>query len=210
MGQPTEHELHHHKKSHAMSSSIWRARVYKWFHILLFFGLLGLGLGSKITVYQLSYYKPAPFYVFMPGLSCIVICTCINVIRLTHPFDYDGNRWYLVSGVWVLRFMCLVIMFGILFAWNTVNHYVILAIYVLCFIIQIFADFEARTRLIVEKKMEKQESIRAMRHHVSSPRKNGKNGKNGQHHHHHGHGHGHGHHGHDYSQYEETMTREMS
>merc|ERR1712129_240980 len=77
---------------------------------------------------------------------------------------------YLVSGVWVSRFMCLVIMFGILFAYQILNHYIILAVYVLCFIIQIFADFEARSRLIVEKKMEKQESVRAYSKHVSPQR----------------------------------------
>merc|ERR1712048_692092 len=127
----------------------------------------------------------------------------------THPFNYDDNRWYLVSGVWVLRFMCIVIMFGILFAWNVVNHYVILGIYVLCFIIQIIVDFEARTRLIVEKKMEKQNSIRAMQHHVSPKKQKKKNGMN-----HHSNNHrqngdnGYKHHR-DLSHYESSI-REMS
>ena len=157
--QPTEHELHHHKKSHAMSTSIWRARLYKWFHILLFFGLLGLGLGSKITVHELSNYQPDDaVLVFMPGISCIVICICINVIRLSHPFNYDKEHSYLVAGVWLLRLFCIIVMFGVLFLWKVVNHFVILMVYVLCFIIQIFADFEARTRLIITKKIEKKES----------------------------------------------------
>eukprot|EP00483_Globobulimina_turgida_P010379 UN10399 len=87
--QPSEHEIHHHKKAHAMSTSVWRARIYKWFHILLFFGLLGLGLGSKITVHQLHHYEgDKAIYVFLPGISCIIVCFCINIIRLTHPFDY--------------------------------------------------------------------------------------------------------------------------
>merc|ERR1719410_2939284 len=114
--------------------------------------------------------------VLMPGIACIVICVCINVIRLTHPFNYDKEHCGLVAGVWFLRIFCLCVMFGMLFMWKMVNHFVILAVYVLCFIIQIFADFEARTRLIVEKKMEKQESIREWKKHVS-PKKNG--GANG-------------------------------
>merc|ERR1712232_1191202 len=101
----------------------WRARVYKWFHILLFFGLLGLGLGSKIAVY---YEADNAFYVFMPGLSCVVICVCINVIRLTHPFNYSDNHWYLVSGVWALRLFCICLMFGVLFAWRYLSPIVIL------------------------------------------------------------------------------------
>merc|ERR1719229_682906 len=79
--QPSEYELHHHTKSHAMSTSVWRARIYKWFHILLFFGLLGLGLGSKITIHELPDYDgEKSVYVFLPGISCVIICICINII----------------------------------------------------------------------------------------------------------------------------------
>merc|ERR1719411_1493415 len=86
-----------------------------------FFGLLGLGLGSKIAIHALNmdYDEDDAIPVFMTGISCIVICICINVIRLTHPFGYDKEHRYLVVGVWLLRFVCLVVMFGILFTWKS-------------------------------------------------------------------------------------------
>merc|ERR1712154_385947 len=62
-------------------------------------------------------------------------------------------------GVWVLRVCCILLMIGILFTWNTVNHGFILAIYVFCFIVQIIADFEARTRLIITKTVQKSKSL---------------------------------------------------
>eukprot|EP01084_Bolivina_argentea_P116441 206900_1 len=164
--QPSEYELHHHTKSHAMSTSVWRARIYKWFHILLFFGLLGLGLGSKITVHELPHYHKHPFFVFMPGISCVVICICVNIIRLTHPFDYSDKHPHLVIGVWLVRILCIVIMICILFTWKIMNHFIILAVYVICFIMQIAVDFEAKHRLIVTKSHDKTKSL----HFYKSPK----------------------------------------
>ena len=43
-------------------------------------------------------------------------------------------------------------MFAILFIWKIINHFIILIIYVICFIIQIFVDFEAKHRLVIKKK----------------------------------------------------------
>eukprot|EP01084_Bolivina_argentea_P229618 387503_1 len=126
--QPSEYELHHHTKSHAMSTSVWRAKIYKWFHILLFFSLLGLGLGAKITIHELSHYDNTKFiYVFLPGISCCLICICINGIRLTHPFDYTKKHQYMVITVWIIRFICIIIMFIILFTYKIIkNHFIIL------------------------------------------------------------------------------------
>eukprot|EP00483_Globobulimina_turgida_P003056 UN03061 len=127
--------------------------------MLLFFGLLGLGLGSKITVHELHHYHgDKPVYVFLPGISCIIVCFCINIIRLTHPFDYSTKRPHLVCGVWVTRVLCLGIMFAVLFTWQIWSHWIILAVYVLCFIVQIFVDFEAKHRSIITKDVDKQKS----------------------------------------------------
>ena len=49
--QPTEHELHHYRGSHAMSTSVWRGRIFKWVHILLFFALF-----SNIYMLCCKYY----------------------------------------------------------------------------------------------------------------------------------------------------------
>ena len=147
-------------KVHALSKSVWRARIYKWFHILLFFGLLGLGLGSKITIHELpDYHGKDIIFVFLPGISCIVICICINVIRLTHPFDYSDKHPHLVCGVWITRILCILLMVGVLFTWEWLNHGIILAIYVACFLVQIFVDFEAKHRLIITKNEEKDKSL---------------------------------------------------
>ena len=157
--QPTEYELHHHRKVHALSKSVWRARIYKWFHILLFFGLLGLGLGSKITIHELPHYHgDDKILVWLPGISCVVICVCINVIRLTHPFDYSEKHPHLVCGVWIVRIAVIALMVGILFAWDLMDHGIVLGIYVGCFLIQIFVDFEANHRLFLEKAEDKEKS----------------------------------------------------
>eukprot|EP01083_Nonionella_stella_P017941 50210_1 len=151
--QPTEHEIYNHKRCHAMSTSVWRARIYKWFHMVLFFGLLGLGFGSKITVHELHAYhgEEDAIFVFMPGISCVVICICIHVIRLTHPFVYNDGHKCLLIGVWLVRGVSIIIMIGILFLWQMINHFVILCVYVFCFMMQIFVDYQANTRLIISK-----------------------------------------------------------
>ncbi len=98
-------------------------------------------------------------YVFLPGASCVVICICINVIRLTHPFDYSDKHQHMVIGVWIVRILCIIVMIGILNCWEIANHFVILGVYVLCFIIQIVVDFEAKTRLIITKTVDKNKSL---------------------------------------------------
>eukprot|EP01083_Nonionella_stella_P017944 50216_1 len=165
--QPTNYEVYHRKKSHAMSTSVWRARIYKWFHMVLFFGLLGLGFGSKITVHELNhsdrYHLDQATFVFMPGISCVVICICIHVIRLTHPFEYSEKHRCLVIVVWVLRILCILVMIGILFLWQIVHHFVILIVYVICFTVQIFIDYEAKTRSIISKSANKDKSLKLYR-----------------------------------------------
>ena len=121
---------------------------------------MGLGVGAKILVHELPHYHgDDPVLIFLPGGSCIIICLCINVIRLTHPFDYSDKHPHLVLGVWIVRLVCIGLMFGMLFTWKFVNHGVILGVYLICFLIQIFIDFEAKHRLIVTKSADKDKSL---------------------------------------------------
>jgi len=190
--QPSEHEIHHHRAVHALSTSMWRARIWKWLNIILYFALLGLGLGSKITIHALHYEydHEEPWFVFLPGMSCVVICICINCIRWTHPFDYEQEDLdqKLVIVVWIMRVLVVAVMFMVMFAYKTVHHGWILGIYVVCFIFQVVIDFEAKTRLRKEGKFEKAQSANYYKSPKARPSKKGGFHLSG-----HGHGHGHGH-----------------
>lgn len=52
--QPPEEEIIHGEENHAMRMSVKTALLYVYSHVFLFFGLLGLGCGVKITASNLQ------------------------------------------------------------------------------------------------------------------------------------------------------------
>jgi len=148
--QPSEEDIHHGTKNHAMTTTLWKGRIYGYAHNVLYFGLLGLGIGMKITTHSLENYdKTKAIYVMLPGISCIIICVSVNIIRLTHPVQYNllGNDYKkIVKIVWIIRVICILVMVIILCFYKKINHFIILGVYVISFMIQISIDVEGEIR----------------------------------------------------------------
>merc|ERR1712228_350470 len=76
--QPSEEMLMEGRHTHALRVTRRTARLFLYAHQLLFFGLLGFGMGAKITGKHLFYEERQWIDTVLPGYSLVVIVWALN------------------------------------------------------------------------------------------------------------------------------------
>eukprot|EP01084_Bolivina_argentea_P076432 138520_1 len=137
--QPNEESIMNGNNNHALRISASRAKMYLQSHQILFFGLLGLGMGIKISGKHLLETKRRWIDVILPGYSLVVIIIALNIIRIAHPYDNSKNK-----KIWIFRIMLLLIMFIMPMFATTINNGVIFIVIFLCIVLQLFVDVEGK------------------------------------------------------------------
>ncbi len=158
--QPTEEQIMTGNNTHAMRTSRWRARAYSWSHLVLYEGLLGLGVGMKFTAKHLSSDARDPMDVFLPAYSLLVVVLCIHVIRISHPFSNSTRT------VWAVRAVAMLINFIMPFFYEY-NHGVIMGIIIATVLVQVAVDTEGREHRKQVKHEAKEKAKEAVHRHTT-------------------------------------------
>jgi len=145
--------------------------------------LLGLGMGIKITAYNLQNDESRALDVMLPGYSIAAIVIALFMIRWAHPFASESNQR--IRVIWVVRIVTLLIMLVVPIFHDKANQGVLFLVYVFSTWLLLFLDFEGQERIKHAKKDLKEQRRISL---SSSPTAK-------RHGHGHGHGHGHQHHG---------------
>eukprot|EP00484_Ammonia_sp_Unknown_P021243 CAMPEP_0197041654 /NCGR_PEP_ID=MMETSP1384-20130603/18170_1 /TAXON_ID=29189 /ORGANISM="Ammonia sp." /LENGTH=590 /DNA_ID=CAMNT_0042472625 /DNA_START=62 /DNA_END=1834 /DNA_ORIENTATION=+ len=147
--QPPEEAILEGNNNHALRISAARGRTYMYAHQLLYFGLLGLGMGIKIDTKHLFESKRRWVDVVLPGYSLVVISIGINLIRIAHPYCIADVQKY--KKIWVARGVILLIMMIMPLFAKLLNNGVILIVLFVCMFAQLALDVEGRARVQHEK-----------------------------------------------------------
>ncbi len=125
--------------------------MYLHSHQILFFGLLGLGMGIKISGKHLLETKRRWIDVVLPAYSLVVIIVALNIIRIAHPYENVKKK------VWIFRIILLLIMFVMPMFAKSMNNGVIFVIIFLCIGLQLVVDVEGKeqVRTVKEEMKEK-------------------------------------------------------
>lgn len=137
------------EENHAMRKSVLTALLYVYSHQLLFFGLLGLGMGIKITASNLQNPEKRELDVMLPGWAISVIVIALYMIRWAHPFKSDFDQR--IRVIWVCRMVALLVMLVAPVFWKSVNQGGLFLVYVFCLALLLALDFEGRERIQQEK-----------------------------------------------------------
>merc|ERR1711879_197102 len=89
-----------------------------------------------------EYSDNEPWFVFLPGVSCVAISGLLHCIRLTHPFDYS-EHCKRANVVWTVRGLLILVMIGMLFLWKVIHHGFILTVFTASFVVQVLVDVES-------------------------------------------------------------------
>jgi len=143
--QPPEEEIIHGEDNHALRRSVTTALLYVYSHQLLFFGLLGLGMGIKITAANLQSVNRRELDVMLPGWSICIIVIALYMIRWAHPFESDFTQR--IRVIWVCRIILLLVMLCCPLFWDVVNQGGLFLVYVGCLALLLGLDFEGRERI---------------------------------------------------------------
>merc|ERR1719356_1118028 len=158
--QPPEEEIIHGEENHAMRMSVKTALLYVYSHVFLFFGLLGLGCGVKITASNLQSEEKRALDVMLPGYSISVIVIALFMIRWSHPFKSEYTQR--IRVIWVIRMIVLLFFLVAPLFHNMVNQGGLVLIYVFGLALLLALDFEGQERVIHRKhemKMHRRRSL---------------------------------------------------
>ena len=158
--QPSEEQILTGTDNHALRLSKERGRMYSYAHQLLFFGLLGYGIGVKIAGGHILSAKRRWIDIVLPQYSLCVIVICLNLIRVAHPFDAH-------KAIWVYRMLILIIMLIMPALAKTINQGIIVITEFLCIIGLVIVDVEGRAKIQAEKQeaKEKREIVKQSTEH---------------------------------------------
>merc|ERR1712083_645028 len=143
--QPPEEEIILGEENHALRKSVTTALFYVYSHQLLFFGLLGLGMGIKITASNLQSPTRRALDVALPGGSICVIVIALYMIRWAHPFESEFDQR--IRVIWVCRMITLLVMCLAPIFWESWNQGALFLIYVFSLALLLGLDFEGRERI---------------------------------------------------------------
>jgi len=147
--QPPEEEIIKGEGNHAMRRSVKSALLYVYSHMILFFGLLGLGMGIKITASNLQSDDPRALDVMLPGWSIAAIVIALFMIRWAHPFSSENKQR--IRVIWVVRIVSLLVMLVCPIFHDIANQGALFLVYVFCTWLLLFLDFEGQERIAEEK-----------------------------------------------------------
>eukprot|EP01083_Nonionella_stella_P096630 271703_1 len=142
--QPSEESILEGYEVHALRVSAFRGITYMKSHEILFFGLLGLGMGIKITGKHLLADNKSAIDVVLPGYSLVVIIITLNAIRIAHPYRVHIKFW-------IMRGLLLVVMIVLPIFWEKMNNGVIFLVIMLCVELQLWLDVEGREKIKNQK-----------------------------------------------------------
>eukprot|EP01083_Nonionella_stella_P096513 271363_1 len=108
----------------------------QWIDVL-FIGLLGLGIGIKITGKHLLYPKKQWIDVLLPGYSLVIIVISLNLIRISHPYNTNYK-------VWLFRLILIVIMSIIPAFAMKINQGIIFGVIFMCILLMVCVDVEGK------------------------------------------------------------------
>jgi len=151
--QPTEEQIMEGSDKHAMRAGRLRAKLFGISHTILYLALLAFGIGTKITANNLEGNERKKVFVMLPGFSLAIICACMNSIRIAHPSK--NPPWF----IWLFRAILIFIMVVCAFFWEEVNNGVILLIYIIAVLLQLFIDFEGKEMSNEKKKILKKKAL---------------------------------------------------
>eukprot|EP01083_Nonionella_stella_P096512 271360_1 len=129
---------HIEETGHALHKAEWYGRrLYTYSHQVLFIGLLGLGIGIKITGKHLLYPKKQWIDVLLPGYSLVIIVISLNLIRISHPYNTNYK-------VWLFRLILIVIMSIIPAFAMKINQGIIFGVIFMCILLMVCVDVEGK------------------------------------------------------------------
>ena len=142
--QPSDEAIISGHENHALRISAKTGRLYMYAHQLLFFGLLGLGIGIKITAKHILDTERRWIDVVLPGYSLCVIIIALHIIRVAHPYHAHVK-------VWVFRGILLLIMFITPIFTKVVNNAVLFGIFFACVVLNLLVDVEGKEKIEHDK-----------------------------------------------------------
>eukprot|EP01083_Nonionella_stella_P232165 819267_1 len=140
--QPSEEDIMHGIHNHALRINVPARILYIVAHHILFFGLLGFGIGIKIAFkhFSVSAEERELIDVLLPGYSVVVILISTNVIRWSHPYSIIRTS----KLVWVFRIILIITMaIAPIFA-SKLNRGIIFGVFLFCLICLNVVDVEGR------------------------------------------------------------------
>jgi len=123
--------------------------LYVYSHMILFFGLLGLGMGIKITASNLQNEESRALDVMLPGYSIAAIVIALFMIRWAHPFESEFSQR--IRVIWVVRIVTLLVMLVAPIFHDIANQGALFLVYVFCTWLLLFLDFEGQERIKHQK-----------------------------------------------------------
>eukprot|EP01083_Nonionella_stella_P169653 575774_1 len=140
--QPTEEAVMHGTHNHALRTTIGARILYIVSHHVLFFGLLGFGIGAKIAFKHLDIGQShrAAIDLLLPGYSLVLIVISLNVIRASHP---DQVASPLVWGLRILLILLMAITPVVTLVYH-LDHWILFLIMFLSVIFLNLVDVEGR------------------------------------------------------------------
>ena len=152
--QPSEEAIMCGHDNHALRISATTGRLYMLAHQMLFFGLLGLGVGIKIAAKHLLDPKRRWIDVLLPGYSLVIIVIALNIIRVAHPYNVH-------TKIWIFRGILLFIMIITPLFTHVINNAVILGVLFGCVVLQFMVDVEGKEKIKNEKEEMKERREKA-------------------------------------------------
>ena len=164
--QPSEEAIMEGHDNHALRISAKRGRLYMYAHQMLFFGLLGIGVGIKIAAKHLLDTERRWIDVILPGYSLVIIVIALNMIRVAHPYHVHYK-------IWIFRALLLGVMMIMPFFALAINNAVIFGVMLACIVLQLHVDVEGKEKIKHEKEelKEKREMAKLESEHSETPAK---------------------------------------
>eukprot|EP01083_Nonionella_stella_P090890 254029_1 len=163
--QPSKHE--EMMSIHALTRSPKHCTLFIFGHALLYLSLflfgIGVGIINLLMIANDSgiYDADKAIAICLPCLSLSASCISLNMIRVSH-----FTRYHQLKLVWMIRIVSIVVMVVMPLCWNVVDAMIIVAIDIICVVIQSIADVKGKRREEEQFKKERHEGKQLLQKYI--------------------------------------------